>query len=387
MVMYGRLGMTGSAVTRGDKAVLVSKTMFAPGDWRPITAASSKGRATIRARTARQAAKRIANPLGPIESRGVSTKTNIRQIHPQVMTGKGKLIRTESAEFAANPHGQVQAASFPNGRGGGRIIQNSDIKHLDPWVMPHEMAHINPRRNPVSTFDRLRASEKANGREEGRADFLSRGKQPLGTYPGTRKFLSGYSEVQRKMAASAGMKKKRVPIQMGATKEWPGGPNRPGPGEEYYVKKAMSDAEARRLTAIHGTQGTLPHKMSRDERMAAYEARYIAAGGHKGEKWKRRSNVAETIRNAGVGAATVSAGAALATRSPRAAARMGRVKLVRQLTSPRAEGVALGAATASGASELYGEYARHKRASYASSPGGVAASALTRMRHYDPGAS
>jgi hypothetical protein len=150
------------------------------------------------------------------------------------------------------------------------------------------------------------------------------------------------------------------------------------------VETTMSDDDAKKLTAIHGTQGRLPKELDRETRMKAYEARYIAAGGKKGEKWHRRADASEVSRNIGLAGATAGAAGLLASKSPRVAARMAKVKGLRHITPSRAENAALAAGTAGGVSELSGEYARKKRASYQNSPGGVAASALHRMQSYTP---
>ena len=81
------------------------------------------------------------------------------------------------------------------------------------------------------------------------------------------------------------------------------------------VDTTMSDADAKRLAAHYDTRGPLPKKLSRDARMRAYEARYIASGGREGEKWKHRANMAETSRNIGLAGATAGAALTLAGRN------------------------------------------------------------------------
>lgn len=145
----------------------------------------------------------------------------------------------------------------------------------------------------------------------------------------------------------------------------------------------MSDREAHRLAGQYDTRGPLPKNMDRPTKMKAYEARYIASGGRKNEKWKRRADHAETGRNIGLAGATGSAAAILALRGKHAGPALRKIKI----SSHGAEGAGLTSAVAGGSSELYGEHARHRRASYANSPAGVAGSALTRMQGYTPGAS
>lgn len=146
----------------------------------------------------------------------------------------------------------------------------------------------------------------------------------------------------------------------------------------------MSDAEAHRLAARYDTKGPLPKGLSRDQKMKAYEGRYIAAGGRKAERWKRRANAAEVGRNVGLVGATTSAAALLAARGKRTGPVLRKTRLGRAATPHRLETAALGSALGGGWSELYGEHARSRRASYQNSPAGVAGSALSRMQAYTP---
>lgn len=146
------------------------------------------------------------------------------------------------------------------------------------------------------------------------------------------------------------------------------------------VDTTMSDAEAKRTAARYDTRGPLPKGLTREQKMKAYEGRYIASGGRKAEKWKRRANAAEVGRNVGLAGATAGAALTLAARGKRVGPRLARAKI----TSHRADNATIGAAAFGGAAELYGEHARSRRASYQNSPGGVAASALRRMQAYTP---
>ena len=150
------------------------------------------------------------------------------------------------------------------------------------------------------------------------------------------------------------------------------------------VDTTMSEREARQLARRYDTRGPLPAGLSREAKMKAYEARYIAAGGKKGEKWHRRAQTAEIGRNIGLVGATTAAAGLLASRGRRTGPIMARTKGLRHLPPHRLETAALGSALGGGWSELYGEHARSRRASYANSPAGVAGSALTRMQAYTP---
>jgi hypothetical protein len=147
---------------------------------------------------------------------------------------------------------------------------------------------------------------------------------------------------------------------------------------------SVSEDDARKLVARHGLKGPLPKNLDRNQRMAAYEARYVSAGGRKAEKWNHRANQANKVSNAAVGAATAAGSAYLAARTHRMQA--WKPKLAARVAH-QAELSGVGAATLGGAAQIYGDHAKHRRSSYASAPAGVAASALRRMRAYDPNGS
>lgn len=151
-----------------------------------------------------------------------------------------------------------------------------------------------------------------------------------------------------------------------------------------FVNKAdETGGDQNDLIRRYGDRGPLPKHLPRDERMRAYEARVAAHGGHKQQKWQRRANVAEGLRNAGLAGGVLGGAAHLAGKTKRGHALLGAGRAARW--KARGDTAAVAAATGGAAAELYGEYARHRRASYASSPGGVASSALTRMRANTPG--
>lgn len=137
------------------------------------------------------------------------------------------------------------------------------------------------------------------------------------------------------------------------------------------AETTMSEHHARKLVSQVGDRGPLPKTMSRPEKMRAYEARYVAAGGPKSEKWNQRAKLAGGVSAAGGGVAGASALGMLAAR------KRPRVRRAASTTS------LLGTA-GWGLGGLAAHDARKRRASYNSSPGGVAASALTRMRNYSP---
>lgn len=157
-----------------------------------------------------------------------------------------------------------------------------------------------------------------------------------------------------------------------------------GVGRVTKVDTTMSERRAHELARQYDTKGPLPKGLSRPQKMKAYEARYIASGGRKAEKWQRRANASEAMRNVGLAGATGAAGLLLAARGKRTGPVLHRVRGFHHLTDHRLEQAGLASGLTGGASELYGEHARAKRASYTNSAAGVAASALTRMRGYTP---
>ena len=157
-----------------------------------------------------------------------------------------------------------------------------------------------------------------------------------------------------------------------------------GDREVYKALTDMSEADAKAISAKYPA-GRLPKHLDRPTRMKAYEARYVAAGGPKAERWGDAAEGSKTVRNAGIGAATGSAAALLALKGKRTGPAMARTRGLRKVTAHRAEVVGLAAGVQGGAAELFHEHAKSKRSSYTNSPGGVAASALTRMRNYPGG--
>ena len=151
--------------------------------------------------------------------------------------------------------------------------------------------------------------------------------------------------------------------------------------EMAKAETTMSDEAAAKLAGKYDTRGPLPKGMDRATKMKAYEARYIHSGGKKGERYKRKAAVAEVGRTAGLATATISAAGILAHRGKKTGKILSKVP---RLSSHNLEAAGLAGAAGGGSSEMYGAYARHRRASYANSPAGVAGSALTRMQAYTP---
>ena len=153
-------------------------------------------------------------------------------------------------------------------------------------------------------------------------------------------------------------------------------------GRVAPLKTTIGEDDAKHLVERHGLKGPLPKTLNREQKMAAYEARYVSAGGHKATHWQHRANDAEKIRVGGVAAGTAAGASWLASRGKAKPFKAIQRKIPhlqhKSETALAASGVTVGTG------ELYGAHARKKRSSYASAPSGVAASALRRMRAYTP---
>ena len=150
------------------------------------------------------------------------------------------------------------------------------------------------------------------------------------------------------------------------------------------VDTTMDHRTASRYVRRYGTRGPLPKGLDRNEKMRAYEGRYVALGGPKGEKWGRRARVADRVTGGTVIGGGLAAGTLLATRHPKAAGFLARHGRDAERIGRVAENTALGSATAAAGSEYYHRHAERKQSSYRHSAAGVAASALRRMQDYTP---
>lgn len=145
------------------------------------------------------------------------------------------------------------------------------------------------------------------------------------------------------------------------------------------LKTSINEDDARKVIDRYGLKGPLPKGLDREQKMAAYEARYVSAGGKKAAKWQRRTEVADKVKTGGLGIATAGGAVWLGSRGKHYKS----LKAIKATPKKEhAETIAGAGAVAGGAGELYAGHARRKRSSYASAPAGVAASALRRMRDY-----
>lgn len=148
------------------------------------------------------------------------------------------------------------------------------------------------------------------------------------------------------------------------------------------IQTSVTPDEVKSYTTQYGTRGALPRKLDRDTRRKAYEARYVAAGGPKGEKWKNRADRADHVTGAGVAVGGLAGATELATRT-KLAARAIKSPTTRKQIAHVSSRVGIAAGTGAAASELFHRHAQHRQSSYKHSPAGVAASALRRMQASD----
>jgi hypothetical protein len=159
------------------------------------------------------------------------------------------------------------------------------------------------------------------------------------------------------------------------------------------LQTTMTPDQAHAHLKQYGLTGPLPAGLDRNAKMKAYEARYVAAGGPKGEAWHRRKQRAGVVRAGLGGVAAAGALGVLGSRSTKVSDMARRAvhnvpklkKVEREALQRRAENVGLTAGVGSYGADAYAQHAQHKQSSYASAPAGVAASALRRMRAYDQG--
>jgi hypothetical protein len=270
----------------------------------------------------------------------------------------------------------------------------------DMSVITHEAAHAMPRRNGARIGG---MNQLQRAREEGRADATAM--RHHGQTDVTHGDYDSLARIRRQ--ADAGEEGSRKALgQVHAAL-----PQRLAAGQTGLTGTYQTRAQTREYTAMrsklgrpvgpkpfvigvgksaggqdndlirrYGDRGPLPKNIDRDERMRAYEARYHAHGGKKGEKWQRRANVSEGARNVALATGTAALAGLAHLKTKRGIALGAKHPNLHR----RLDHLALTSGAAGGAAELAGEYSRNRRASYASSPGGVAASALTRMRANTP---
>lgn len=167
------------------------------------------------------------------------------------------------------------------------------------------------------------------------------------------------------------------------------------------LQTTMDDKTAHKLVhgrGGYGTTGPLPRNLDRKTRMDAYQARYIATGGKKSQRLQHVADHANNVGTASVAAATGAGATYLGSESarvkrtmkrPGVAAQIGRHPRLAKITAAGikrgSERAAVTAGVVGGAAQLVATEAKKRRASYASAPGGVAASNYRRMQAYTPG--
>ena len=382
--MIGRLGMTGSSLSRGDKEI--AKASLSPEEIKARIAASQARKRTPQQQATHQATATAANKVASV--RIAPKKVPLKLLMPStrqygnwaldaaMVTGGAtylhhrKIAKADNTRRNAGAGAVVGLGATDGALNVGGWVHRENIKHheakVNAGIIPNTFTRS--QRKDILAAHRAKHGVKGDIHDAGNAyyrDFPKnmpawRAKRLVGfkNHPGA---VAGMLTAGTVAGAAAGARRKNV----------------------AKASTTMSDHEAKTLAGKYDTRGPLPKGMDRESKMKAYEARYIASGGKKAEKWHRRAAGAEVARNVGLAGATLSAGAVLASRGKTGARLAAKVP---HLKPHHIEAAGLGSAVGGGSAELYGEYARHRKASYANSPGGVAASALTRMRNYTPGA-
>lgn len=154
------------------------------------------------------------------------------------------------------------------------------------------------------------------------------------------------------------------------------------------IDTTISRQDADKIKAKYGLRGPLPKDLSREQKMHAYEGRYVAAGGPKGERWQHRADDLDHATGAALGVGGAGALTQLHAETKahrlRAAGAPAKVLAPVERRAMHSGKIGLAAAGVGALTELGHRHAQHRAASYRSSPAGVAASALRRMRDYTP---
>lgn len=427
--MSGRLVMVGQASTRGDSAVMKS---YLPG--KGYVPAMQAGKVQLRQAIGHRPNKPIVRPkssshpeqAGLTALRKIPTASSGRKnlsFGPSVSPAQAKQVLSSTPKKIRRPvvyHGGTDlppgASGMTFARAGSRKPAHVLMQGSAPGsIARHEFEHSQPKRS----YHRLKTIQddaRKIGREEGRADarmVRARGRnekvssdyeaesilnqrakagnkvagKAMFAIQANPKRIEGYDQIRRKLGVpNRGLESLPDSPVMSHVRAGEPSARRFDRIRSRFgkVDTTMSERQAARIARQYGTKGPLPKGLDRDTKMKAYEGRYIASGGKKGEMWGRRADRAEVGRNIGLASATVAAGGLLAARGRRTGPAMARNKVLRHATPHRLETAALGSALGGGWSELYGEHARSRRASYQNTPAGVAGSALTRMRAYTP---
>lgn len=319
---------------------------------------------------------------------------------------KRPVVVSDMGNVVDNPE-DVETA-FAIGRMGPRRpahVQMSSYQVGNPEAVAHELTHATPRRN-LHRLSGLDANKL--GREEARAD--NAGLRRVGNRSTGTEYEAQALNHQEGYAPDVQMTGNGRPIGSKAYGEMRGKLGLPLPSVEEFnmqndmvadnirgytrlnksagrlgmtgnsgrfskaqagPRTSMSQDDARRVVEQYGSVGALPRNIDRNERMRAYEGRYVAAGGPKAQRWGRRRDQANLVRDAGL---ATSAGGALGVGLTTAGTRANRASI----------GALVGGGIAGAAGSEVGRYARNKQKKFRSTPGGVAGGTLRRMQDYTP---
>lgn len=432
------VGARRRVVQRRQLKEMVGKSYLGNGVWKPANELSRSARTAIKAGKGKGARGELVTRGRPANQNpdnaaltavrnldragSDSGRKNLRfgagvseQTKQRVLSSTPKRIRRPVTIQDASPHFPATTAMTFGRAGTRRNAQVFVHPHTNEHTVAHEFTHSQPRRG-YSRVKAIQADPARSMREEARADVGGHRHAPSPKAQSdyeAHSILNAAAQRGNKPAKQAvrqlGVDSQRVKTYdqmrsklghpVGGLERLPDSPVTAGiragePRKRSFFGKAyeplkthMSEEDAKRVVARHGLTGTLSPKLGREERMGAYEARYVASGGRKGEKWQRRAVTADKVKTGGLAAATAVGSAYLAGKT-KLGARAGKQIArhypgTRKIKSHHLGDAGVAAATVGGGGELYAGHARRKRSSYSSAPGGVAASALRRMQAYD----
>lgn len=358
---------------------------------RPATGPSRVGRAALRAveRTGRFGRPIAANPraagLGALGGKAVGTavggalgytavlhreherNARLSRVGKAQVAGAGLTQREQREQYRRRRHalGLSIAATGLGAAGAGTLAAREIGPHL-PRVGPRLAPHTSKlERAGLATALLGGAVGSAQGVTSARIQRRDLAAQRVGKAFRAPSFRASNIAVRRTRSGSL------VPVRRanGVSK----------------INTTISREDADKVKAQYGIRGPLPKTLSREQRIHAYEGRYVAAGGPKGEKWQRRSDNLDHVTGAALGTGGVAAGAQLhLEHRARRLATAGAPAKAAERSAARSGKIGLAAAGIGAISELGHRHAQHRASSYRSSPAGVAAGALRRLRDYTP---
>ncbi|MEO6205035.1 MAG: hypothetical protein ABIO67_06605, partial [Mycobacteriales bacterium] len=197
----------------------------------------------------------------------------------------------------------------------GAQVQRREARRLDP---------VRKGLGPQRTFQ-LKRLQDTHVRPEATALLRRAGQSPaqrqkiaVGNARHDLRGRAADKQAYAQLRSERGLRVSEVNPRTMAAATKPSGPGRPVRyGKRSYsepLKTSVSEDDTRKLVDRHGLKGSLPKTLDREQRRAAYEARYVSAGGKKAEHWQRRAVVADKTKTAGLAGATAGGAVWLGSR-------------------------------------------------------------------------